>query len=432
MQRKINPARQSGLKRMVIGFLLGVLLQSATTGLGRTVLTMMVEAAPTKSVWPVVAVLNFVNRSNAPESQAWNWLEKGLADLLITDLATDKTLTVVSREQMQRILTELEDKAKGVYELDTQAAQEVARILKATRLVFGTYEVSRGQLAVHVTLSHAVSGKAITHWNVSGPAVKALDVERQLATNLLAYFSGQADVSAIQAALPRWTDSLSAAAHLYRGIDLWDQGKFEAGWLEFRQAVKQDGQYADAHFWMGRMQYFLHYFRHAREVHQQFLNRFAEHPQSGDAVLEYARTFEVLGAAPDTLRQLYDDLLQMNPQGKVHHIFGYGGFLRTHYATQNILVRQWLLRRLGVTQLMTGQYKKALHTAWEMKRFTAKTKISQKRSYGEYTLLALAASRAHFLNTGSWLDTSGLESDTASVFNPKRTYNRFQITVPPQ
>ena len=115
----------------------------------------------------------------------------------------------------------------------------------------------------------------------------------------------------------------------------------------------------------------------------------------------------------------------LNPQGKVHHIFGYGGFLRTHYATQNILVRQWLLRRLGVTQLMTGQYKKALHTAWEMKRFTAKTRISQNQPYGEYTLLALAASRAHFLNTGSWLDISGLESDTASLFNPKRTYNRF-------
>ena len=44
-----------------------------------------------------IAVVNFINR-NAPDD--WDWLEKGFADLLITDLARSDRLTVVERERM--------------------------------------------------------------------------------------------------------------------------------------------------------------------------------------------------------------------------------------------------------------------------------------------------------------------------------------------
>src|SRR5688500_6983267 len=55
---------------------------------------------------PVVAVLYFDNNSIGKDRADFDGVGKGIADLLITDMASNAGLTVVERERVQALLTE--------------------------------------------------------------------------------------------------------------------------------------------------------------------------------------------------------------------------------------------------------------------------------------------------------------------------------------
>ena len=72
---------------------------------------------------PTLTVLNFVNRH--PGDQ-WDWLSKGLADMLITDLSASKRLQLVERERMQAFFSEMSLAEKGL--IDSQTAARMGRM----------------------------------------------------------------------------------------------------------------------------------------------------------------------------------------------------------------------------------------------------------------------------------------------------------------
>ncbi len=58
-----------------------------------------------------LAVMNFDNRSSSKE---WQWLSKGLADMIITDLSASERLRIVERERPNEIAAELQRTKAGV------------------------------------------------------------------------------------------------------------------------------------------------------------------------------------------------------------------------------------------------------------------------------------------------------------------------------
>ena len=106
------------------------------------------EPSPSPASNPV-AVLNFANRGlGDPE---WDWLGKGLADLTIGDLVS-QTLRVVSREQMQEMLYEITLRQQ---QLDPAA---VAKMLKVTRYVAGSYLVTGDRVELNASVIDAATG----------------------------------------------------------------------------------------------------------------------------------------------------------------------------------------------------------------------------------------------------------------------------------
>lgn len=66
---------------------------------------------------PSIAIMNFTNQ--ALDDPEWQWLGKGLADLLVTDLARTKKFQVVDREKMQDYLDEIDLSETGIVEQKT-------------------------------------------------------------------------------------------------------------------------------------------------------------------------------------------------------------------------------------------------------------------------------------------------------------------------
>ncbi|MCH8873811.1 tetratricopeptide repeat protein, partial [candidate division KSB1 bacterium] len=81
-----------------------------------------------------IAVLSF---KNLGESREYDPLQKGLAQMLITDLAKVKKLKVVERLKLQTLLAEIELGSSGV--VDAATAPRVGKLIGAKKLVSGAF-----------------------------------------------------------------------------------------------------------------------------------------------------------------------------------------------------------------------------------------------------------------------------------------------------
>jgi TolB-like protein len=277
-------------------------------------------AAPAQPVAPLttgppVAVINFANLGQG--DSRWDWLGKGLADLTINSLVS-QGLRVVSREQMQEAVRELEIKNA---QLDTK---QVATVLRAALYVHGQYQVQAGKVQLHAALIEAQTGRQRHRAAVTGPQEDLLVLQRKLAAELIDVLKGNRPGTLEPARLPHWTDSLTAAQLLYQGIEFFDRGKYLDAWGHFRRALKQDAGYADALYWAGRMMYYVQEYHQARVDLERFAVAYPRHPRVGDAVQE------IIAAAQQTCQSAGEMLnvlacaTQLAPRAEVHNQFGAG------------------------------------------------------------------------------------------------------------
>jgi TolB-like protein len=96
---------------------------------------------------PRVAILYFDISSTDPEHQV---LKKGLAEMLITDVSGDPSITVVERNRLEEVIKELE--LQQTAKIDAATAQRVGKLLGAQYLVTGSLiaQKASGRLDAHV------------------------------------------------------------------------------------------------------------------------------------------------------------------------------------------------------------------------------------------------------------------------------------------
>ena len=86
---------------------------------------------------PVVAVLYFDNNSFGKDRADYDGLGKGIADLLITDMASNPSMRVVERDRIQAVLQEQAlVRSKSI---DPQTAVRLGRILGAQYMITGGF-----------------------------------------------------------------------------------------------------------------------------------------------------------------------------------------------------------------------------------------------------------------------------------------------------
>lgn len=102
---------------------------------------------------PVVAVLNFDNNSFGKDRGDFDGLGKGIADLLINDMAANQTMRLVEREHLQTVLVEQGLAKSG--SLDQATAVRLGKILGAQYMITGGFmSDSKGTL---VLTSHVIN-----------------------------------------------------------------------------------------------------------------------------------------------------------------------------------------------------------------------------------------------------------------------------------
>ena len=96
---------------------------------------------------PVVAVLYFDNNSFGKDRGDYDGLGKGIADLLINDMASNPSMRIVERDRIQSILQEqalVQSKT-----IDAQTAVRIGKLLGAQYMITGGFmSDSKGTLLV--------------------------------------------------------------------------------------------------------------------------------------------------------------------------------------------------------------------------------------------------------------------------------------------
>ena len=208
-----------------------------------------------------LAVFNFQLKTGQED---WVWLEKFMSDQMATDLVQDRSLTVVARDRMQLMAQQM----KWAPEFATTDAKVMGGIrsqLQIEYLATGVCSVQGDQLEITAQIVEVGSRKEVHRKTVTGKTDQVIDLQKQLSADAMSWFTKR-PAGEILKTLPMWTRSIPAVRALYEGMHLYDQGRYAEGWVKFRESSREDKNYVEAVYWVGKMYYFMYRYEHVRAV----------------------------------------------------------------------------------------------------------------------------------------------------------------------
>jgi TolB-like protein len=199
-------------------------------------------AAPPTAARPLtVAVAYFDNNTGSADLAP---LGKGLADMIITDLAGLPSLQIVEREKLNQVLAELKlGKSRFV---DPKTAQQLGRGLAAAYILTGGYTLAGETLRLDCRIVEVATAKVVGGDKVEGKKQDFFALEKDLVQLLLDTLHvkvGAADRSRLRR---NQTQSFVAFGRYAAGLDAQDQGDADKARALFQAALEADPNYTSA------------------------------------------------------------------------------------------------------------------------------------------------------------------------------------------
>jgi hypothetical protein len=175
-------------------------------------------------------------------------LGRGLADMLISDLALLQRFRMVERLQIGALLQEMQLGQTG--RVDAATAARVGRLTRAGRMVQGLANIpDEGDVRLEASVVQA-NGQVTESESATGRVRDLLRLEKELVVGISLRLGYQLSQAERQLILENGTDNLTAFLSYSRGLLAEDLGDFSTAALHFSSAVQ-----ADPGFDLARSQY---------------------------------------------------------------------------------------------------------------------------------------------------------------------------------
>lgn len=172
-------------------------------------------------------------------------LERGMADLLATDLARIKAITVVERARLQAILDEI--KLSQTAAVDSATGVRAGKLIQAGTLVQGSLLQNGDRLRADAALvSVATSAVSVTPATDEQKIDQIFDMEKRIALSLIQSLGVQLTTADRNAIEQRPTRSLQAFLAYSQGLALEDQGRFDEASRAYGNAARIDPGFGTA------------------------------------------------------------------------------------------------------------------------------------------------------------------------------------------
>lgn len=171
-------------------------------------------------------------------------LERGMAELITTDLSRSHELTVVERARLQSLLDEIALQQSG--QTDSTTNVRAGKIIQAGRIVNGQIAQNAGRLRVDAaivnTQTSAVAGGAANENTLE----ELFAIEKAIVLQLFDSLGVTLTAEERKALDLRPTRSFQAFLAYSRGLRLEDQGKYDEASRSFQEAFRIDPSFGQA------------------------------------------------------------------------------------------------------------------------------------------------------------------------------------------
>lgn len=165
-------------------------------------------------------------------------LERGLADLIITDLSHSAQLTVVERDRMQALADEI--RLSESDRVDAATAVRAGRLIQAGRLVNGSIIQVGDRLTLNASVVSVEDGLITDPSSVSNSLDALFAMEKELVFDIFSQLDVRLTPAERQLVERRPTTSLDAFLAYSRGLLAADDGRFEDAARFFENARSLD------------------------------------------------------------------------------------------------------------------------------------------------------------------------------------------------
>jgi len=177
----------------------------------------VLRAGPGK---PGVVVLYFNNNTN---DASYDVLQKGLADMMVTDLSASDRIQVVERDRLDEILDELKLQKSDYF--DPKTAVKIGKGIGAKYAVAGSIAAIEPKIRLDIRLIEVETGKILMADKVMGLKDEFFELESQLASKFLTALDLKLKRGKARTSGARTLESVMAYS---KGVDSADKGNFEA------------------------------------------------------------------------------------------------------------------------------------------------------------------------------------------------------------
>ncbi|HHS14438.1 MAG TPA: tetratricopeptide repeat protein [bacterium] len=197
-----------------------------------------IEDYPEKSV----GVLYFLSLSDDPQ---WEPLKKGIAEMIITDLAKVKELKVVERLRLNYIMEELNLSQTGL--MDEEQIPRMGKLMGARNIIKGSYMVMPSlRMTLDAGIYESDNVFLPTTTSFEGNLVRLFQMEKELVLRILDYMNIVMTPQLREQILIIPTENMTAFMAYCRGLDEMDRGNFQKSQEYFREALRIDPNFKEA------------------------------------------------------------------------------------------------------------------------------------------------------------------------------------------
>ncbi|HOG15813.1 MAG TPA: tetratricopeptide repeat protein [Syntrophales bacterium] len=193
----------------------------------------LLQAAPGEP--NALAVTYFSDKGLTQQSKP---LQKAMAAMLITDLSKTKSLKVVERIRLQKLLEEMQLGTSGL--VDDGTAPRVGRLLGAGKVVTGNMIGEGDKVDVKRLLMNVPTGGEVGRQDANGLVKEFFKIEKAVAFGILKDMGVQLSKEE-EATIGRYaSQSYPGLIYYGEGLDAQDRGEWDKAIAIFQKCLKED------------------------------------------------------------------------------------------------------------------------------------------------------------------------------------------------